>query len=209
MPPDAVLGPPPREEIERVWAEAIAVHRDAGACRWLRARRISVDQVKQADLARVLPRGLRLPAWAHFRRKPWSSTHRLVLPLYGADGCAESLHARALNLIAEGGRGKGASPAGYALAGLLMASPAGVDMLRGAGRPEEVIVAEGVPDFLAFATTGPAVIGVVAGAWSVAVAARVPSGAKVEIATHRDAAGDEYARTVSGTLKDRCHVVRR
>ena len=79
----------------------------------------------------------------------------------------------------------------------------------------ELVVAEGVPDFLSWTTTcpvadesAPAILGVASGSWTSDLAARVPDGTRVVIATHHDGAGHRYAQTIAGTLAGRCEVRR-
>ena len=108
-------------------------------------------------------------------------------------------------------------------AGLVLADPLGVALLRGEledggvrwdGR---VVIVEGEPDLWAYATAmsrarngaSYAVFGHMAGAWTAAHAARIPDGARVLLATDDDDAGDRYAETVRDTLKGRCNVARR
>lgn len=52
------------------------------------------------------------------------------------------------------------------------------------------------------------ILATLAGAWTPAIAARIPSGSRVIIATDSDAAGDGYATKVHATLKGRCTVER-
>jgi len=68
-----------------------------------------------------------------------------------------------------------------------------------------VIITEGEPDWLTWATTRPdlAVLGVVAGAWVAELAARIPDGSKVVLRTHADAAGDAYAAKVAASFTGR------
>ena len=79
----------------------------------------------------------------------------------------------------------------------------------------ELVVAEGVPDWLSWCVTysdadesAPAVLGLTAGNWTAEVAARVPDGTRVILATHHDGAGEKYAVTVAATLAGRCEVRR-
>lgn len=88
-------------------------------------------------------------------------------------------------------------------------------MLAGEFAPAAVIVAEGVPDFLTWATRhsdadedAPAVVGVIAGSWCEEIAARVPTGIPVYVRTHGDAAGFAYAETICSSLARRCRVHR-
>jgi hypothetical protein len=81
-----------------------------------------------------------------------------------------------------------------------------------------VVVTEGEPDLWTWSTRqrrgmAPdartwAVLGVVNGSWNEDLAARVPSGCKVSVRTHADAAGDKYAERIRRTLAKRCEVRR-
>jgi hypothetical protein len=96
---------------------------------------------------------------------------------------------------------------GPALSRLTGGSPARVGRVR-------VVIVEGEIDYLTRATsytdseTAPAVFGVIAGAWSGDIAARIPDGALVAIRTDHDAAGDKYAEEIRSTLAQRCEVRR-
>jgi hypothetical protein len=81
--------------------------------------------------------------------------------------------------------------------------------------PISVVVVEGEPDFLTWATRysdgdadAPIVFGVVCGAWSGELAARIPDGARVVVRTHQDPSGERYAAEIARTLLGRCRVVR-
>jgi 5S rRNA maturation endonuclease (ribonuclease M5) len=52
----------------------------------------------------------------------------------------------------------------------------------------------------------PATIGVISGAWSQKVAARIPEGCRVVIRTHSDQAGLKYRRQIAESLCERCQV---
>ena len=80
-------------------------------------------------------------------------------------------------------------------------------MLAGEFTPTAIVIAEGVPDFLVWATKysdanedAPVVLGVIAGSWTDALAARVPRSATIYIRTHRDAAGIKYADAICESL---------
>ena len=93
-----------------------------------------------------------------------------------------------------------------------------LSVLRGAppaGWPRQVVVSEGVPDFLTWAThygdaaeDAPALIGVISGSWSLELAATIPDGSRVIVRTHHDKAGDTYAETIRASLARRCKVLR-
>jgi len=101
-----------------------------------------------------------------------------------------------------------------------MADGWGRQILATGRRPEgwggELVVAEGMPDFLSWAITfsdadeaAPAVLGLTAGSWTPDLAGRVPDGTRVILATHADAAGDRYAAAVAATFAGREVEVRR
>jgi hypothetical protein len=157
-----------------------------------------------------------LPRWAYGAGARWSDgPHRLLIPLFDAKGQLASLHARAA--AAPSGIAKGLSPLGFEVGGLVFADPLARLML--AGQAAEaltwLLVAEGGPDFLTAATSysdadesAPAVVGVIAGSWTSALAERVPSGSRVMVAVHDDAAGEKYARIIASSLSPRCRVRR-
>lgn len=166
--------------------------------------------------------------------------YRLAVPLYDAAGRLASLHGRCVTLPAERPAPlylvpadrpaldvvkpwKGRAPAGFAVAGLVMADALGRELLTTGRRPAwwpaevpfRVVVAEGEPDFLTWATRwadsaedAPAVLGVVAGSWTAELAARIPDGARVIVRTHADKDGDKYAANIRATLAGRCEVRR-
>jgi hypothetical protein len=138
-----------------------------------------------------------------------------VVPAYDATGTVRSVRA---SRVVDGDSPKRLAPTGHTCAGLvfcnplawcLLSNPAGVADDMGEVR---VLVAEGEPDFLTFATSpdwhGWAVLGVFSGSWSPDVAARIPDGARVVIATHNDAAGEKYAAAVRNSLAGRCTLAR-
>jgi hypothetical protein len=198
---------PASDEVLELWGRSATVERDTAAARWLRARGIAPRAV--AGLARVLPRRAPLPVWARYNGRPWTVTHRLLVPLYAPSGRMESLHARSLAAVVSGAAAKAASPADHEVTGLVMASPVAVDGLA-AGTISRLVVVEGVPDFLRLASAKPAgaVVGIVSGSWTAEVARRVATGGVVEVRTHADAAGERYASAIAATLRGRCEVVR-
>lgn len=216
-PPPPTSSPPPRRlstaSVAETWARCVTVASDAPVAAWLRSRALPVDVVTERDLARALPADP--PSWARFNGRLWTETgHRVLVPMYGAAGLVESLHARCVIPCAPGE--KAASPSGAEVRGLVMADGPALRMLRGETRPDGVLVAEGVPDFLTWAThyradavRPVAVLGVIAGSWTEELAARVPDGMDVWIRTHADEAGHKYADRIAATLASRCHVARR
>jgi hypothetical protein len=132
-----------------------------------------------------------------------------------------SVRARCVVPLEAGGL-KALAPSGFEVRGLLLADPLARAMLEGADGAAELVrdvglvVTEGEPDYLAWSARwgadypedAPAVVGLVSGAWTADVAARVPDGAAVVIRTHLDPSGDAYAEQVVNTLASRCTLRR-
>lgn len=213
-----VTTPPPaprrplEAEVRALWALCPSVMDDAAVRDWLTIRALDAALVADRDLVRALPLNGALPAWCAYRGASWrTSSHRVIVPLYGPGGRLESLHARAVTPTTP--KDKAASPKDAEIRGLVMADAGGLALLMGAPleSARRVIVAEGVPDFLTWATQygdaaedAPAVLGVIAGSWTSEIAATIPSGWTVIIRTHQDAAGDKYAETIRASLAGRC-----
>ena len=136
----------------------------------------------------------------------WAETYRLVTPLWDARGQLRSLRFRATSPEIPAGK-KALNPSGYGYAGLVMADPVGVSLLR--GQPEKtwdgrIVVVEGEPDFWTWSChpsrleKNPtwAVLGVVSGSWSESLAERIPSEARVILRTHHDEPGEKYAERI-------------
>jgi len=207
-------------EVLTVWRQSTPVSEDKQACDYLHSRAIDPDTVDLFGLARALPREAEVPKWARCGL-PWPlSGHRLLVPMFDADGAMRGIRARSLGPSGQGP--KGAAPAGFSTVGLVMADAVGRVVLATGKTPGwfesealDVVITEGEPDFLTWASAisdanrrPPAVLGVVASAWSSAIAARLPDGARVAIRTHRDPAGEKYALQIQKTLGLRCSVHR-
>lgn len=210
--------PPPLAEVGALWAQCLPVCENPALARaLLEVRGLDPAIIADRDLARTLPPDGPLPQWARFNGQNWrDSGHVLIAPLYDAAGELQSVHARSLR---PGVDPKGLSPAGYSSAGLILACPLARQVL-GAGipawwrhcAPPTFIITEGVPDFLTVACRygeaeySPATLGVISGAWSRELAARIPNRARVVIRTHADEAGRKYQREIAASLCERCHV---
>lgn len=207
---------PPREypsasEVSALWEASIPVTDDVDASEWLTGRGLDPDLVAADDLARVLPKDARAPRWAAYQRVSWTETgHRLIVPMRDAQGAVRSVRGCR---VADGDSPKRLPPGGHKATGLVMACPIGVAMLQGLASPPEVVVVEGEPDFLTWATRRTdrvtARIGIISGSWSFAMAQRVPAGAEVWIRTDHDAAGERYASELVRTLRWQGCFVRR
>lgn len=213
--------PPPETEVAELWDCCRLAGDDPAVAAWLERRGLDVSLVEDRDLARAVPAGGALPRWARCCGRSWAEGWRCMVPTWGAAGALVGLRGRWVLPDDPPRCVKAAAPRGGAVG--VLAGPLGRLLLaRGvapgwwpAGRPLVVVVAEGEVDLLAWATcfgeadeAAPAVLGVVAGAWTPEIAARVPDGAEVVIATDHDKAGDEYARQIAASLGPRCGLRR-
>jgi len=211
---------PPAEELAALWAACVPVTADAEASAYLTGRGLDPVRVADLDAARTLPlEAPGLPTWA----SSWASRRmRLVVPLVDAHGAMRSVLARTVIPSAElpADALKSAAPKGYGRAGLVLACPFARRVLEHGAKPSwwaddapvfRVVVAEGEIDFLtcaADASHAPAVLGVTAGSWTAELAARIPDGALVVVATDDDKGGEAYARRIVDTLAPRMRAGR-
>lgn len=236
--------PPPLEELAALWAACRPLNGPgcaAVAGDWLReVRGLDLDAVAALDLVRVLPDVYPWPGWIPWlgmERGAWLALYRLAAPMYDAAGELRAIRFRAVNHVHELDpdadpprlrwrvlpvERKALAPRGARLAGLVLADPWGLALLRGArevdGVPWDgaVLVAEGEIDLCAATSSAGrfrggatfAAFAVVAGSWTAELAARIPDGARVTIATDADDAGDKYAEAVRASLAGRCKVRR-
>lgn len=213
---------PPADEVAAVWASARFVCDDAEAAAYLAGRGLKPDAIPFRYLARVLPIATELPRWASLRGRPWTVTgHRIIVPVYDCAGTMRAV--RGWSWI-EAGKPKRLAAAGYTVRGLVLANPMAREILMSGsapalcstGGPLVVVITEGEPDYLAWATRAPescgtkfAVLGIAgAGAWTQEIATRIPSGARVIIRTDHDLAGEKYAAEVDRTIGPRCTILR-
>ena len=223
--------PPARLELGEVtrflWGCA-PVTEDAEAVAYLAGRGLDAVELASAPpLAFVLRPVAECPLWARLGGRSWAeSGHRLIVPLYNADGVCAGVRARSWT---PGESKSKVSPIGQNAAGLVLADWTGRAMLAGSRAVREVWIAEGESDFwtLALADLGEllegrrvkrsaaergrsdvAVLGIVAGAWpdddaGAAIARRVPATARVMLAVDEDGAGSAYAAAVANSLDRR------
>ena len=198
--------------------------KDETACAWLRSRAIDPDALETASvgvafegvevgaLAYALDAAAELPRWASFKgsapvARPWTETgHRVLVPMVDAAGELRSV--RACRIL-DGDTPKRLPPSGHRASALVLANALALALLRGTWTPSAslrvgVRVVEGEPDFLTVLGTrtdiATTVFGVVSGAWTADLAARVPRHALCAVQTHDDDAGDRYAHQITDAL---------
>ena len=154
-PPPPPKPPVPVEEVRALLRRCVDVPADVP------------DRRLVSPLARWLPEGVSLPRWAASRDGTWQeSGHRVLIPLWDARGLLAGVRARAADRAAA--HPKARPPVGHAIGPVCMASPTALRWLRGGPSPEGVVIVEGEPAWIAWATAHPAlaVLGIVSGSWS-------------------------------------------
>ncbi len=211
-PPEPEKVYPPKLQVLVLWNDAGFVNEDAEASRVLVQRMIDPDAVTVKDLARVIRTDQVLPRWARYRgaaeeSKTWLETgHRLLLPVYDAEGRQQSVRAWRLK---NGDSPKRLPPSGHKATGLVLANQVAVGLLQGKREPQRIIISEGESDYLTWsARGGVAVLGIYSGSWSDDFAKRIPLGSDVIVRTDLDEAGERYAKHIIGTLRGRCELRR-
>ena len=211
---------PPAHELAKLLAACGPCSRDLEVSAWLTGRGLDASAVDRYGLALALPRDARAPSWARFKgdrreaAEPWASTgHRLVVPMVDHAGEVRSVRARA---VVASDDPKTLPPAGFRASGLVAACPLARFVFQAGAWPggvdRRIVVAEGEPDFLSWATRGEgartfATVGITSGSWSPDLADRVPDGSDVLVRTDDDDAGDRYAEEVARSLASRCRVL--
>lgn len=215
---------PPPDELAGLWAASRPVTADAEVSSYLESRALEPTTIADADLARALSRDHDGPGWARCGSRPWGETgHRLLVQLVDAAGVPRSLIARSTDPKA---LRKSLAPSGFERRGLVLAGSLARQVLETGGRPSwwedvplRVVICEGEVDWLTWATRvveqgryppgqEPACIGIEAGAWTAATAARIPDGAVVFVDTDRDEQGEKYAAAIVATFADRLRAGR-
>lgn len=237
-PPSSPPIRPPRAEVLATWNACQPVTNDTSARAWFASRKrvLDVATLADLDLVRVLPVKFRALPWMTCNSHRWTDVYRLVVPMYDHAGELVTLHARAVvpDVRPKGASPSGFEVSGTVMAdGLALALLRGEKLATGETIADlvaascgsiptadgdtraGVLIVEGVPDFVAAVCSwseaienAPAVLGVIAGSWSPEIAARVPDGARVVIATDPDKTGERYACMIAETLEDRCELAR-
>jgi hypothetical protein len=203
---------PAQADVDALWSTSTAIADGCDAARYLYFRGVQPRLVRERDTARQLANG-GAPEWAG----SWSSSqHRLVIPMFDASGQMRSVLARS---IERAPKLKSLAPRGFGRAGLVMACPAALEILRTGTRPSGfrngwlIVIAEGEVDFLsAIQTSGSSHVahfGIVSGSWTAAHAARIPDAATILLATDQDEAGERYAHAIASTFRGRNLTVKR
>ena len=201
----------PVSELETFWESCTRACDSTSVSGWLVGRRIEPEVVSDLDVVRAL--GDVVPSWAHFKGSSWPALGALaIIPLYDSDGELRGVRGALVSRnAAPEGTPKRLAPIGGGPKALVMACPTALAMLKGKASPATVVITEGEPDFLTWASQqreSTATIGIVSGSWTPEIAARIPDGTTVSVLTHDDPAGDKYAATIYRTIAKRCTVLR-
>lgn len=203
-PPDREY--PPSLDVAALIGLTLPASEDPFVAGWL-ATRLGEISNRLDSIVRAVPLNATIPPWARVGEAGalWTVRgYRALFPVYDAVGLPRSVRVR--RIIAGEGP-KTVPPAGYNTGGLVLANAAAVEVLRTGVADRPITIAEGEPAFLAWcvAQEGPGlpVFGIWNGAWDGRLAARIPRGATVRIATDHDTAGDKYAEQIARSLPGR------
>jgi hypothetical protein len=204
--PEPERGYPLPEEVSALWRLGTPPGDDVEVSAYLVRRRIDPDRCP----GRAIPKDAQVPRWARYRgdadaSQPWTITgHRLILPTFDHIGLWRSLRAICVDPTSKAP--KRLPPSGHIAAGLVIANPTAVKMLRSVTQADAIYICEGEPDFLSLCISHPAhaILGVLSGAWTPDFGRRISRGASVQVRTHGDASGDRYFEQVTTTLPSSC-----
>lgn len=208
-PREALRGYP--DDADALWGVLGDLGSSVEVVSYLVSRAINPELVEASDLARVIPNVGALPPWARYRGQSWRETgHRLIVPMFDVSGSLRSVRAWR---IVDGDSPKRLPPGGHKASELVMADPWALAWLRGQRVPERIVIAEGEPDFMVWATRindpGTATIGIVSGSWHRALAERFPVGCRVDVRVDHDEAGERYFSEIRSGLMRRTPAVYR
>ncbi len=165
---------------------------------FLVTRGISPTAIADRQLAFALRRGAEVPDWAKSGGMAWWQTgHQLIVPMFGVgpDGTLVPIGVRARAVRSCGDRPKSLAPKQKCSRGLVFA--VGPHWLRDTGVRQLVTMPEGEIDaltlFLTSADKRGAVLGSISGSACREVAALIPRGSTVVLASHADPGGDAIA----------------
>lgn len=204
---------PPADEVRDFWGAALPVDVDEAAAGWLESRGLDPHLVADEDLARAIPAGAPCPAWARFRGTDWSrSGHRLIFRVADETGHTRSLRARSVLPDVRPGEKAAAAAAGPGSSGGLVFANSAARRIFG-GEAGRLLIVEGGPDWLTWATApaglpapdgeGWGVAGIYNGAWSSTLADAIPDGSLVVLRPHLEdklGDGEKYADAIVRSL---------
>ena len=201
---------PPLPDVEALWRDCEPLEGHGEVSAYLFGRAINPELVDGKELARVLPARGALPTWALCRNGNWREAgYRLIVPMRDSSGALRSVRAWR---VVDGDGPKRLPPAGHKAAELVMADDIGIAMLIGTRKPQRIVLVEGESDYLTWGTRmndpTTAVMGIVSGSWTQALANRFPIAARVDVQTDHDQAGDRYFTEIESSLRRRCLVFR-
>jgi len=217
---------PPQGEVLGFSRGCGPVNEDVETCAWLRELGLDPERIGARDLVRTVALETDCPPWARFGSADWfHSGHRVLLPLWDARGELRSL--RAIRV----GEARADVPAvldpfhesrPFPRKGLVLTEMVSLAVLRHPSAPPEdhayaveMVRQHGfwiVPDELQFLSLAsewridadrPGVIGVLSGAWTAELAAKIPDGCTVTLLTGAGRAGARLATTVGRSLAPR------
>jgi replicative DNA helicase len=209
------------EELDEFLGGCVGCDQDSDVAAQLRLRGLNPVDVALRGLAFALPQNSTLPKWASYKgkmptRQTWvESGHRLILPMYDSTATVRGVRAWR---ITQGETPKRLPPAGAKASELVMLDPVAIERFKNGWDPTEerrIVVCEGEPDFLSWATRAPvgeqkyAVVGIVSGSWCNDIAKKFPGGSQVAVWTDDDDAGDKYAAAIeSSSVGSSCSILR-
>ena len=89
----APLVRPSADEVLALWKACVPVTTDDEVSGWLHLGQIRPERVAGRELARALPIGMEIPAWARYAGVAWNAAgYRLLVPLYGPSGQMMASH---------------------------------------------------------------------------------------------------------------------
>lgn len=217
---------PPADDVHDLLDRCGPCAKDPAVSAWIRSRHLVPEDVDRGGLAFALPLDVELPTWARYRGKrpaaePWNVLgYRLIFPLRDHLGRVRSVRARA---IVTGLQPKALPPAGHKVKGLVLADALAAVVLQAKGWPGatdraahglpagQLVIAEGEPDFLTWATADGAlnrrdfaVMGIQgSGSWSAELGEAIPDRSEVIAWTDPDDAGDRYADELAASMAGR------
>jgi len=194
---------PPKAEEWYVYAR----DGDEAVLRWAESRGFTKAAFEGAKCGPFFRRAWqeRAPEWA----PGWDRDgFHVLVPLFDHEGRVMSVRGR-WGRVGEPSPRKNILPLGYDVAGLVMTTLPGWQMLRGASTPPALWIVEGEVDLLTITIAlarrgrGEAAIGVFNGSWSPRFTAAIPKNIEVVVAVHDDIAGRRYRGDLQAALHGR------